>query len=224
MLKSKILILILSILFLSCATEDKALMDQKRQYGNVVSVHLKCFTINIPSDMYIVTNDYYTKGNLDRIRISDWTIDKGHYVLSVSDMQEWFRSINCLLYAQKPSYAQIQIFSFPCEENLIIELGILETGYVTEVIDWIFKKREEKVIELMKPPSELKIQNIDITNIGSRLFLEFTKTYGEHIVDEKYYCVKKDEYMIVITFESYGSGYDSNFEKRILESVVFIGE
>jgi hypothetical protein len=222
MLKSRIINLIaLSLLFYSCVTAEKELREQRRQFGNYVTVYVNDLSLHIPSDMYIITKDYYTKKAEKIFRRYDG--NRGSYTPSIIETQEWFNSINCLLYASKPSYAEIQVFSFVCDKNYVFESELIDIDYVIEINDWISQKREEKVIDLLKPRDRLKIQNFGVINIGNNSFLQFTKTYGGHIVDEKYFCMIKDENIMVISFIHYGENIpNENLERLILESIVFI--
>jgi hypothetical protein len=169
--------------------------------------------------MYIISKNYYTKKAEELFRIYDG--NRGSHTPSIIEIQESLNSAGYLLYA-KSSYSEIKVFLFVCDKNYVFESELIDIDYVMEINDWISRKREEKEIDLARPRNSVKIRNFDVINIGNNRFLKFTKTYSGHIVDEKYFCIRKGENIIVISFIHYGENIlNEKLERLILESIVF---
>jgi hypothetical protein len=205
--------------------EDKYLWTQEavgtieeQMLDDFVLINDNGFSVKIPANMHIITNNYYTEGvnryfaevtGNDRIAINRMPIGR---------IREMFNMENRILFASS-SDIEINIFSYPCGNNSGFDFEKLRIDELPSIINEIINNRERKVIELMKPPSRLNIQDVCISTIGSYLFLEFTKVYGGDIINEKCYCVRQGENILVTTFHSF-IGDNSSLEKKIIESIV----
>lgn len=224
MRKSNI-VFFLIIFYTICITGEKDLWAQamfeipnSHNSTKYITLFINGISLELPLDMYIITNNYHTEG-VERYFAVVPSNEKLIIIRpSISRIRDRLKKENCILFAQSVGLV-IEILSYPCDDDNNFEVTRVDESRFFTIIEWIIKKGEEKVIELMKPTNRRSFKNIGIVTIEKNTFFHFIESYGGSVLDRYYYCVKFNGSLFVLRCSFYEGNSDAL--KQVLESIVF---